>query len=231
MKCSDRTLSIFLQVVEIGSIEAVGNAVQNAEMQLQWFFDLIKNPSEETGVDIARHFFHFPVTEKVDVELWPQLFQPLGERHAVIAGICGNSAGGQMAGEKLAQNRTGVGRMKRNSLVNNHGFNAAVQDRCEHGVLKGGYEYWLIHKFILWSPQFAEILRQLLPRCPACRTYNQHLEIRPMCGILARTGHTFAEIDGRLILTLPISNVAAIRMCQQRVADRLNQASRTGCVP
>src|SRR5580704_1401607 len=136
MKSSDGTLSIFLQIVEIGSIEAVGNAIQNAEMQLQWFFDLIKNPAEKARVDIARHFFHFAVTEKVDVELGPQLFQALGERHAVIVGTCGNAAGRQMAGEKLAQNRTGVGGMKRNALVNNYCFNAAVQDRCEHGILK-----------------------------------------------------------------------------------------------
>ena len=109
VESSNGPLGIFLQVVEIRSIVAVGNAIQNAEMKFQRFFDLIENPSEEIRVDVAGHCFHLPVTEEVDIELRPQLFQSLGERHAVVSGIRGDAADGQVAGEKLTQNGAVVG--------------------------------------------------------------------------------------------------------------------------
>jgi len=84
VECSDRTLSVFLKVVEIRSIETVGHPIKNAQVQFQGFFNLVKDPAEETRVDIACHFLHFPITQKIDIQFGPHLLQSPSKGHAEI---------------------------------------------------------------------------------------------------------------------------------------------------
>ena len=84
---------------------------------------------------------------------------------------------------------------QRNSLVNNHRFKAAVQNRRQHSILKGGYKYRFIYKLVLRPPQaFAN-----LAPVPATRSgapdSRQHFKIRrDVPRLLAGTRHPFAKI-------------------------------------
>src|SRR6267143_1725418 len=125
-----------------------------------------------------------------------------------------------MIGEKFSQNRIVVGRCERNSFIDDHSFNTAVQDCPEHCVLEIPGEHRLIDKLVLWTAQLAQFLRQFGPRRRLSGTHHQNLEIRAILGSFTRPGQPVGEGQG-LLLVLPARSIGAVGMCKQGCADLL----------
>jgi len=81
---SHGTLSIFLQVVEVGSVVPVADAVEDAEMQFERLLNLIENAPDTGRASVAGHLLHLAITQEIDVKLGTQLLQSLCKRQAVL---------------------------------------------------------------------------------------------------------------------------------------------------
>src|SRR5262249_7798696 len=58
MECSDWSLRILLQVVEVWRLETIGDRVKNTEMDFERLFDLIEDAAQACGLGIRRDFFY-----------------------------------------------------------------------------------------------------------------------------------------------------------------------------
>ena len=68
MECPDRTLGVFLQIVEERGFEPVLHAFQNGQMQFQQFFHGIEYPAKHVGLGISRQLLDVPVRHQIEVE-------------------------------------------------------------------------------------------------------------------------------------------------------------------
>ncbi len=80
MECTHRPLSVFLQVVEVGSVIPIGDAVEDAKMQFERLLNLIEDAPDAGSACVAGHLLRLAITEEIDVKLGTQLLQSLRKR-------------------------------------------------------------------------------------------------------------------------------------------------------
>ncbi len=79
MERPDRTLRIFLEIVEERRVEAVLDAFEDREMQLEQIFDGIEDAANDVCFRISGHLLHVAVGHEIKVELGTDPLDDLGQ--------------------------------------------------------------------------------------------------------------------------------------------------------
>src|SRR5215467_8850381 len=118
-------------------------------MQLERFLNLVEDAPHTRTADVTRDLLWFAVTQEKDVELGSQPFQPLCKGQSKLPAVPGDIAGCEVCRQKFAQDWAVVGRRKRNAFIDDHSFEAAVEDRPQNGIFEIPDKNWFVDELVL----------------------------------------------------------------------------------
>jgi hypothetical protein len=79
MEGADRTLRIFLEIVEERRVVTVLDAFQDGEMQFQKLLDRIEDSPHHIGFGVSRHLLNVAVGHQIEIKFWAHALDDLGQ--------------------------------------------------------------------------------------------------------------------------------------------------------
>ena len=149
---SDRALGIFLEIVEERRFEAILNAFQDGEMQLEQLFHRVEDAANDVGLGIAGQLLHVAVGDQIDVELGANALQRARQRQRRVGHLLAIHRCHQGA-----QHRRVMPGVQRKPFVDDDGRKVGIEHRGTECVLETADKDRLIDESIHRTAQLAPL--------------------------------------------------------------------------
>ena len=219
-----RALRVMLEIVEVGRVEAVRDASENAQVDLERLLDLVEDPADRRGGRIAGHLLDLAVAEQVDVEFRADPLDEPGKLDPEPARRELGRVDVEVRDEEASQERRVVMRREREAVIEDHCFQIDVEDDAEHRILEAAHDHRLVDELVLAPAQPAHLLDGTRPARGGCRRHQQHLEIRFVkLRVAERRRQTVGHVR-RLLGDLPLAGLVSVAAREQGAADAPHQS-------
>ena len=223
---ADRALRVALEVVEVGRLEPLGHALDDAQVDLQRLLDAV-----EDAADVARHLgvagdlTHVAPGQEIHVQLGTDALQRARQLRALLLDGRAVRLRSELAREQLVQDRRVVLRRERKAVIDHDGLDTPVEQRGQQRVLEAADDDALVHELILGPAQATQIQRDRGPARGRRRRDDQRLEVRPprVGGVEPRRQAHHAVAVRAVVARLPVRGIGAVAARQQRVVDASHQ--------
>ena len=227
MEGADRSLGIFLQVIEKRCLVARLHAFQDREVQFEGFLHRIEYAAGHVGGRIAGDFLNPSIGQQVQVEFGPHPLEHAGQPQ-------GRSVRRVERSQRIhhaAQHRRVVPRMEGEALMDHHRGKIRVQHCRAQRILGAADDHWLIDEQILRPSQATPFHCDSGPSLGRCAGDDQHLEVRRGRFVPAETGRQdVGHRAGDFAVRIPVGRVLPERPVQQGGGDAPGQRGDTRCV-
>ena len=216
MERPDRTLRIFLEIVEERRVVAVLDAFQDGEMEFQKLFDRIEDPPDHVGFGVSGHRLDVAIGHQIEIKLGAHPLDDMREPErgsvglVVEAGRCRHGA----------QHRRVMTRAQRKAFVDDDGCDVGVEHRRAEGVLEAADDDRLIDERI--DADAAACAIRLRGAASWWREAgdDQGLEIGPARLAAAECGgHQVRDAAVAVFVHTPVTGVLAEGARHQRLRD------------
>jgi hypothetical protein len=207
---------VLRQGVEEGRLEALRNAAQDVQVQVQMVFLIVEDPPAVAELGTG-YLFDRLIGEQVDVEFGTKLGNHPAQFGTVLLGfhLFQNRL---FEARKIAmQEFQRLFRLALQVVANNHRLHVVVEHHADQGIGEAGYEHRFIEEGVLGAAQRTQGATQILFLHRRKLVYEQDLEVEHILGRIFG-GLVVRTALGQL-LDVVVMRIASIAVAQQRVTD------------
>ena len=213
---ADRTLRVFLQIVEERRLVARLHALEDRKMQLEQLLHRIEHPAHRLRLRASGDLLDLPARHHIEIELRPDPLDHLRQLQGARVGALLV----HRARDQRSQDRRIMPRPEWKTVLDDHRREVRIEHGRTEGVLEAPDEDRLVDERVQRTAQAAPFGGERGPSGRGRAGDDQDLEVGTMCIRAPERRRQHVRGHGVLVLVLrPLAGILAVPAGQQRAQD------------